>query len=175
MARDLKQLADILQHLPSVITAAAVSPRGILALMIVGLLLLALVWFGRAPIKIRLAVFASMFLGAVAYVSAGYEAYQKDRTWNISQHGGPGWSAAWPLKFDGQPFDCPQVHTSGSRLTATCRAFQTGRSVSILKYDVSDGNSCAYFGQLESSVSIAGYYYCKNTEKPLPSWTATTE
>jgi hypothetical protein len=55
------------KSIPEIIKQASSSPLGIFALMIVVVGLLAYVFFKRAPIRIRVAMFSSILLGVVLY------------------------------------------------------------------------------------------------------------
>ena|SRR5712691_7584668 len=54
------------QNLPEIIKQSAASPLGILALMIIALGALAFFFFKEAPVKVRMAIFAMLFVGVAA-------------------------------------------------------------------------------------------------------------
>jgi len=66
------QAVEQAKTIPGIITAAAERPLGILALMIIALAILAYLFFGRkqASMKVRLAVFAMLFIGVAAFAYA---------------------------------------------------------------------------------------------------------
>jgi hypothetical protein len=52
---------------PEIIKQAATSPLGILALMIIGLAVLAFFFFRGAPVKVRVVIYVMLFFGVVAF------------------------------------------------------------------------------------------------------------
>jgi hypothetical protein len=55
------------ESLPGIIEQAAKSPFGILALMIIGLAILAFFFFRDADVKVRVVIYVMLFLGVVAF------------------------------------------------------------------------------------------------------------
>ena len=64
----------LFKSLPEVIKAAAQSPLGILALLVVALSILAYVFFARAAVKIRVGIFVLLFAGVVGFAVALFRA-----------------------------------------------------------------------------------------------------
>lgn len=58
------------QHLPAIITAAAQSYLGILALLSIALALLAYFFFAKASEKVKVGIFVLLFLGVIAFAAA---------------------------------------------------------------------------------------------------------
>lgn len=66
-------------NLPDLVRAAAQSWLGLIALIIVAVAGIAYWYFGKAPMRIRLAVFCLLFLGASVFVGAVIGEHRKDR------------------------------------------------------------------------------------------------
>ena len=58
---------ELAKSLPEIIKQAATSPLGILALMIIGLAILAFFFFRGASERTRLVIFVMLFFGVVAF------------------------------------------------------------------------------------------------------------
>lgn len=58
---------QLFKSLPDIIKAAAQSPLGILALLVVALSILAYVFFARASVKTRVGIFVLLFAGVLAF------------------------------------------------------------------------------------------------------------
>lgn len=58
---------ELVKSLPEIIKQAATSPLGILALMTIGLAILAFFFFRGAPLKARVVIFVMLFFGVVAF------------------------------------------------------------------------------------------------------------
>jgi hypothetical protein len=68
------QMDALAQRLPEIITAAAQSYLGILALLSVALSLLAYFFFARASEKVKVGIFVLLFLGVIAFGAAMFRA-----------------------------------------------------------------------------------------------------
>jgi hypothetical protein len=64
----------LFEHLPAIITAAAQSQLGILALLVVALSVLAYFFFAKASEKARVGIFVLLFLGVVGFGVAMFRA-----------------------------------------------------------------------------------------------------
>jgi hypothetical protein len=65
---------SLVEHLPQIITAAAQSPLGILALLSVALAVLAYFFFATASEKIKVGIFVLLFLGVAGFAAALFRA-----------------------------------------------------------------------------------------------------
>lgn len=70
----------LFDRLPEIITAAAQSQLGILALLAVALSVLAFVFFAKASEKARVGIFVMLFAGVVAFGAAMFLASKRDAT-----------------------------------------------------------------------------------------------
>jgi hypothetical protein len=61
---------NLIEHLPKIITAAAQSPLGILALLSVALSVLAYCFFAKSSEKVKVGIFVLLFLGVVGFGGA---------------------------------------------------------------------------------------------------------
>ena len=64
----------LIEHLPQIITAAAQSYLGILALLSVALAVLAYFFFASASEKVKVGIFVLLFLGVAGFVAAMFQA-----------------------------------------------------------------------------------------------------
>lgn len=62
-------MKDFIEHAPQIIEQAAKSTLGILALMVLVLAVLSLIFFKNAPVKIRIAIFITLFIGVVGFAA----------------------------------------------------------------------------------------------------------
>lgn len=67
-------MKEFFGHAPQIIEQAAKSTLGILALMVLGLAFIGFLWFRKAPVKTRVAIFILLFLGVAGF--AAVVAYQ---------------------------------------------------------------------------------------------------
>ena len=70
------QMDKLAESLPQIITAAAQSHLGILALLVVALSVLAFFFFAKASEKVKVGIFVMLFLGVIAFGVAMFRVAQ---------------------------------------------------------------------------------------------------
>lgn len=81
-------------------------------------------------------------------------------TWNITEGPNSEWTGEWTIDGSKKAFSCSE-RSGATVLQAKCLVIRSGVFFAIEKRQVSDNNSCNYFGR-KTENQISGEYFCSN-------------